>query len=64
MGCDQFADQRHHAGDDLVLAVVAVGKERIIGDIDIMRVGPRTDDFTQYREPAKAGIEYENRRRG
>ena len=46
-----------------VLAMVAVGKERVVGDIDIMRVGPRADDLTQYREPAKAGIEYQNRRR-
>ena len=38
---DQLADQRHHARDDLVLAMVAVGKEGVVGDIDIMRVGPR-----------------------
>jgi hypothetical protein len=37
---DQFADQRHDARDDLVLAMVAVGKERVVGDIDIMRVKP------------------------
>ena len=60
---DQFADQRHHAGDDVLLAVVAVGKERIVGDIDIMRVGPRPDDFAQDREAAEAGVENENRRR-
>ena len=58
---DQFADQRHHAGDDLVLAVMAVGKERVVGDIDIMRVGSRGDDLAQHRESAKAGIEDENR---
>ena len=45
------------------LAVMAVGKERIVGDIDIMRVRPRGDDLTQYREAAKAGIEHQNRRR-
>ena len=57
---DQFADQRHHARDDLVLAMVAVGKEGVVGDIGIMRVGPRPDDLTQYREPAQAGIENQN----
>ena len=60
MGGDQFADHRHHPGDDLFLAMVAVGKEGVIRDINIMRVRPRLDDLTQYREPAKAGIEYEN----
>ena len=52
----------NHPGIQL-LAVVAVGKERIVRDINVMRVGARPDDFTQYREPAKAGIEHQNRRR-
>jgi hypothetical protein len=60
---NQFADQRHHARDDLVLAVVAVGKECIVGDINVMRVGARPDALTHKREPAQAGIEHENRRR-
>ena len=60
---DQIADQRHDAGDDFVLAMMAVGKEGVVGDINIMRVGARPDDLTQYREPAKAGIENQNRRR-
>ena len=63
MGCDQFADHWHHARDDLVLAMVAVGKERVVGDINIMCVRPCLDDLTQYREASQAGIEYENRRR-
>ncbi len=42
---------------------MAIGKERIVGDINVMRIRPRPDDFTQYREPAKAGIEHQNRRR-
>ena len=53
----------HYAGDDLLLAMVAIGEERVIGDIDVMRVGPGADDFAQHREAAKAGIEQENRRR-
>ena len=50
--------------DDLVLAVVAVGEERIISDIDVTGVRPGADDLTQYREAAEAGIEHQNRRRG
>jgi hypothetical protein len=42
---------------------MAVGEERIIGDKDVVRVRPHRDDLTQYREPAKAGIEHENGRR-
>ncbi len=38
------------------LAVVAVGKERIVGDIDLVRVRPGADDLTQDREAAGAGI--------
>jgi len=62
MRADQFPHQRHHAGDDLVLAVVAVGKEGVVRDVDVMRVGARSHDLTQDREPAKAGIEHQNRR--
>ena len=61
VGRDQFADQRHHAGDDLLLAVVAIGEEGVVGDIDIMRIGPAAYDLTQHREAAKAGVEDENR---
>ena len=60
---DQFADQRHHPGDDLILAMMAVGKERVIRDINIMRIRPCADDLTQNGETAKTGIEYQNRRR-
>ena len=63
VGRDQLADQRHHAGDDLLLAVVAIGEEGVVGDIDVMRVGTGADDLAQDREAAKAGIEHENRRR-
>ena len=59
---DQLADQGHHPGDDRLLAVMAIGKERIVRDVDIMRIGPRRDDLTQHREAAKAGIEHQNRR--
>ena len=58
MARDQFADQRHHAGNDLLFAVMAVGKECVVGDIDVVRVGPGADDLTQDGEAAKAGIEH------
>ena len=48
----------------LFLAVVAIGKERIVGDIDIVRVGPGADDLAQDREAAKAGVEDEDGGRG
>ena len=61
---DQFTDQRHDPCDDRVFAVVAVGKEHVVGDIDKMRVGAHPDDLTQDGETAEAGIEQENRREG
>jgi hypothetical protein len=30
---DQFADQRHHAVDDVFLAVMAIGKKSVISDV-------------------------------
>jgi hypothetical protein len=60
-GGDPFADQGHDAGNDLVLAVVAVGKVRIISDIYVMCVRTRADDLAQHCEAAKAGIENKNR---
>ena len=53
---DQFTDQRHDPCDDRVFAVVAIGKEHVVGDIDIMRVGAHPDDLTQDGETAEAGI--------
>ena len=46
------------------LAVVAIGKERIVGDIDVVRIGPGADDLAQDREAAKAGVEDEDGGRG
>jgi hypothetical protein len=44
--------------------VVAIGKERIVGDLDVVRVGPGADDLAQDREAAKAGVEDEDGGRG
>ena len=41
VGRDQLLHQRHDARDQCLLAMPAIGKERIVGDIDIGRVGPR-----------------------
>ena len=43
---------------------MAVGKERVVRDIDTMRIGPHRDDLAQHREAAKAGIEYQDCRDG
>ena len=59
---DQIADQRHDAGDERILAVVPVGKEGVVGDIDATGVRARIDDLAQHRQPAKAGIEHEDGR--
>jgi hypothetical protein len=40
---------------------MAIREERVVGDIDIMRIGPGPDDLTQNREAAKAGVEDEDR---
>jgi hypothetical protein len=44
--------------------VVAIRKEHVVGDVDIMRVGANLDDLTQNGKTAEAGIEQENRREG
>ena len=55
MARDQFADQWHHAYNDLLFAMMA---------IDVMRVGPGADDLAQDREAAEARVEDENCGRG
>ncbi len=57
---DQVADQRHHAGNDLVLGMLAVGKIGVVGDVRISRAGPQLDDLAEHGETAEAGIEDED----
>ena len=59
---DQLAHQGHHAVDDLLLAVMAIGEKSVICDVYIMGVGPRAHDFAQHSEAAEAGIENKNGR--
>src|SRR2546430_17449305 len=59
---EQLARERADARDELVLAVAAIGKEGVIGDIDVVRVGPRLRYFAKDGKPAQAGIEDEDGR--
>src|ERR1043166_851205 len=56
----QATEQRYHPRNDLILAAMAIGKKGVVGDVDVMHVGPRAHDFAQDREAAKAGIEHED----
>src|SRR5262245_4932069 len=59
---DQRADERHHAADELRLAMRAVREERVIGHIDVAYIRPRRPDLAKDREAAQAGIEHEDGR--
>ena len=54
----------HDARDQLGLAAAAIGKEGVVGDVDVARVGSRLGDLAKDREAAKPGIEDENGRSG
>ena len=57
---DQLADERDHSLHELGFAMRAVGKERIVGDVDDARVRPRRLDLAKNREASQAGVEHEN----
>jgi len=59
---DQLAHENRDAIDQLRLAMVAIGKESIVRDIDVMRVGSCFGDLPEHGETAKAGIEDQNGR--
>jgi hypothetical protein len=63
MGRDQFVHQRADVRHQLALALRVVGKEGVVRDIGVMRVGPRLGDLAENREAAEPGIEDEDRRR-
>ena len=52
------------AGDQRRFVVTAVGKERVVGDVDEARVRPRLRDLAEHGEAAEAGIEDQNGRGG
>src|SRR5215472_4180412 len=62
MGFDQLAHKRAHPRDELRLAASAVGKEGIVGDVDVARIGPRLDDLAKNGEAAEPGIKDEDAR--
>ncbi len=62
MGGDQLADQRHHAGDNLVFIVLSVGEVGVVGDVDVVRQRPHPNDLTENGETSKSGIEHKNGR--
>src|SRR5690349_598187 len=57
---EQLAHERADARDERVLGVAAIGKEGVIGDIDVARVGPRLRHFAKNREAAEARVEDED----
>ncbi len=59
---DQVAHQRDHARDQLRLAVAAVGKEGVVGHVDVASVRPRLHHLAKDGEAAEPGIEDENGR--
>ena len=61
---DQLAHQGDDALDQFRLALAAVGKEGIVGDVEVARVGARLGDLAEDREAAEPGIEDEDGRRG
>ena len=50
---DQLAHQRDDAGDQRTLLQRAIGKGRIVGDIDEIGLRPRRRDLTKHREAAE-----------
>jgi hypothetical protein len=43
---------------------MAIREECVVGDIDVVRVGPGADNLAQDRKAAKAGVEDEDCGRG
>jgi hypothetical protein len=62
VGLDQLAHQVANARDEFGLAATAVGKEGVVGDVNVIRIGPRLGDFAENGQSAETGIEGENGR--
>jgi len=60
---DELAHEREHARDQFGLGVPAIGKERVIGDIDEARIRPCLRGPRGGREAAEPGIEHQDGRR-
>ena len=57
---DQIAHERHDPLDQVRFAPAAIGKERIIRDVDETRIRTRLYDLAEHREAAQSGIENED----
>src|SRR5262249_3353393 len=54
--------ERADPRDELRLAAAAIGKEGIVGDVDVARIGPHLGDLAKNGEAAEPGIKDENGR--
>ncbi len=61
MHVDQPVHDGADAGHQRRLVQPSIGEGRVIGGVDIARIGPQPRDFTEDREAAQAGIEDEDR---
>ena len=61
-GLGGLGDHREHARYQFGFRDAAVGEPRVVGEIDIARVGTSLHYLAEHGEPAEAGIENENRR--
>ena len=62
MGLDQLAHEGNHARHELGLAMAAIRKESIVGDVEVARIGARLEDLAKDGEAPEPGIEHENGR--
>src|SRR5262249_22240692 len=62
VGLNQFAHERADPRDKLRFAAAAIGKEGIVGDVDVARIGPHLGDLAKNGEAAEPGIKDENGR--
>ena len=59
---DEVGHESYEALDQFGVAAAGIGKERIVGDIEIARIRPRLRDLAKDREATEPGIEDENGR--
>ncbi len=62
MCCDGVADHLDDARHQLNFRDVTIGKARVVGEIDVARVGARPHDLAEHGEAAEAGIQQQDGR--
>jgi len=60
VGLNQLGHESADARDEFRLAVTAIGKESVVRDIDVTRVGSRLRDFAKNGQPAQPRVEHED----